>query len=77
MTAGYSRLCEDGNAYWYFLPVKISNPVITTFACPCFPVFDFVVSTILQGNYFNKMYSPFLNYPADFGVERLDWFYTF
>ncbi len=42
-------LWVDGDKSSSFLPVKISMATIWTFAWPCLPVLEVLISTILQG----------------------------
>ena len=49
LTTGTSMLWVDGQISSSFLPLKISIPTMWTLACPCLPVLEVDISTILQG----------------------------
>merc|ERR1712098_725982 len=58
ITFGTSMLWVEGQMSSSFLPVKMSKATMWTLACPCFPVLEVDISTILQGLFLIMTWPP-------------------
>merc|ERR1719478_267005 len=68
LTTGCVMVCDVGEMSMYFLPVKMSMPVMLALAWPCLPVLDVVMLMILHGWSLSMACMPFFSSPARRGT---------